>query len=161
MVACEHEAIPDWLYPDVRGQIVPEGEFSTVPRLEVADFSALWSVLDSESSEAEGLVWQPSHCDVGCPHDAPDHVDRIHPGLVTALAGIADHERWRVARDWAFLRLAKRANEKQLAVHKKMLKKLCDFATSALASDRAIVLFEADESVHRDPDSYSSLRGAL
>ncbi|MCP4344809.1 MAG: hypothetical protein GY795_04690 [Desulfobacterales bacterium] len=140
VVMCDEYEIPEWIFPDPRTE--RKGKSIKFPDFCSDDFMALWNVIDATANlkETEALEWQLSHCDVGYPHDAPEHVDRINPLLVKALADIADNDRWNIARDWAKTRLQKQPNDQELSTHKKMLKSLCSLTKNSVDTNQVIVL---------------------
>jgi len=140
VVISDTDSIAGWLYPGAFGIPDPPNAFVVTPELDDADFCALWRAASPDYDGREATAWENSDCDVGLPHDAPGHVYRVVPDLLEVLASIPDHERWRVAQNWAANRLEKRPNDVELKLHKQMMRDLCNLARQAIAADLMVLL---------------------
>ena len=141
VVISDEDSIVGWLYPGAFPEIPdPPNDFVATPEFVDADFSALWAAVSADYDGRDATTWESSHCDVGVPHDAPDHVTRVLPDLLSILAAIPDHERWRIAEPWATKRLGKRPNKDELALHKQLTRDLCNLARQAITIDQMVLL---------------------
>ncbi len=141
VVISDKDSIVGWLYPGAFPEIPdPPNDSVATPNLSDADFNALWDAASADYGGRDATTWTSSGCDVGVPHDAPDHVTRILPELLAILAAIPDHERWRIAEPWATKRLNKRPNNDEVALHKRLVRDLCNLARQAIAVEQMVVL---------------------
>lgn len=137
IILTDEEHIPEWLYPgswddlqtDHRDQVTSDA----VSR---DDLALLWSIVRPDF-EGDPLLEQTFE-DVGIPHDAPASVDRINQELISALARIPRHERWRTAQNWLVaVASGRRPNQRRLAAAKVLIGDLCALADRA---DEALML---------------------
>ena len=141
VVISDEDSIVGWLYPGTFSEIPdPPNAFVTTPELADADFSALWAAVSADYDGRDATKSESSHCDVGVPHDAPDHVTRVSHDLLAVLAAIPDHERWHIAEPWATNRLGKRPNKDELALHKQLTRDLCNLARQAIELNQMVLL---------------------
>lgn len=148
-VICKEDEIADWIYLDARTSL--EGESVNAPDLDKQDFIALWQAIGFVSGSSRtgehALVDQSSHCDVGYPHDAPDFVDCVNPDLISELLAIPSHDRWRVAKQWASIRLSKHPTESELAFHKNILRAFAELAARAEPECLFVLLYWWDDTL--------------
>lgn len=141
----ERDSIVGWLYPGAFADIPdPPAAFLTCPDFDDAAFTALWAATGKYDGSGEAVRYESSGCDVGVPHDAPDFVPMVAPQLAKDLAAIPDHERWRVAQQWAQGHLGQRPNEQKAALYKKVLRELCDLARTVAATEQRLLLLPDD-----------------
>lgn len=141
----ERDSIVGWLYPGAFPEIPdPPAAFLTCPSFDDAAFTALWAATGKYDGKSEAVCYESSGCDVGVPHDAPDFVPMFAPQMVEDLAAIPDHERWRVAQQWALAHLGQRPNEQKSSLYKKVLRELCDLARSVSSTEQRLLLLRDD-----------------
>ena len=139
VIVTDEDEIPAWLFPGA----LPWVQLGASMEADgVTHLPELWRIIGTKAQTVDTLIHQSSGCSTGFPHDAPDDVLRLHPDFVSALAAVADHERWRVARDWTAARLGRRPNQQEEARGKEHLKRLSELAREAAATVRMIVFVE-------------------